>query len=212
MRAVNLLPSPRVETRQADGESRARSAKAIAIAAAAVLVLLAVVLGFAFVQGRSDVSDRRATLETLQAQVARAQAAASVSAARAAQTHAHLLAITSASTGRTAWDDLLNQLGHVMPSGAWLQSLQATGAAAAAASSSTATASTTPTTNAAPTGFTVSGYALSQNIVARALDRLALIPALSDVSLQSTQRAEVAGKKAVQFTIGANVRAGGGNG
>lgn len=209
MRAFNLLPSPRVETRQVDGESRGRSPKTIAIAAAAVLVLVAVLLGFAFVQGRSDVSDRRATLGTLEAQVARAQAAASLSATTAARTQAHLLAVTSASSGRTAWDNLLNQLGHVMPSGAWLESLQASGAASA---TSTATTSTTATVSAAPTGFVVSGYALSQNVVARALDRLALIPALSDVSLQSTQRAEVAGKKAVQFTIGANVRAGGGNG
>ena len=60
------------------------------------------------------------------------------------------------------------------------------------------------------TGFIVTGNALSQDAVARALDRLALIPALSDVSLQSTQRADVAGKKAMQFTIGANLRSTGG--
>jgi hypothetical protein len=46
--------------------------------------------------------------------------------------------------------------------------------------------------------------------VARALDRLALIPALSDVTLQSTQRADVNGKKALKFTIGANLRSTGG--
>ena len=64
----------------------------------------------------------------------------------------------------------------------------------------------------AATTFTVTGFALSQDAVARVLDRLALIPALSDVSLQSTQRADVAGKKAMQFTIVANVRTAGGNG
>jgi hypothetical protein len=58
----------------------------------------------------------------------------------------------------------------------------------------------------------VTGYALSQDIVALALDRLALMPSLSDVSLQSTTRADVGNKKAVQFTIGANVRSAGGNG
>ena len=46
--------------------------------------------------------------------------------------------------------------------------------------------------------------------MASALDRLALIPALSDVSLQSTQRAGVAGKQALQFTIAANLRSTGG--
>jgi hypothetical protein len=40
--------------------------------------------------------------------------------------------------------------------------------------------------------------------VARTLDRLALIPALADVTLQSTQPA--AGKKALLFKIGANLR------
>ena len=61
----------------------------------------------------------------------------------------------------------------------------------------------------AGTTFTVTGNALSQDAVARVLDRLALIPALSDVSLQSMQRADVAGKKAMQFTIVANVRTSG---
>jgi hypothetical protein len=44
--------------------------------------------------------------------------------------------------------------------------------------------------------------------VAQVLDRLALIPALSDVSLQSTQRAD--GNQPLQFTIGATLRSAGG--
>ena len=63
--------------------------------------------------------------------------------------------------------------------------------------------SSTAGTGAAPTGFVVTGTAPSQAAVARTLDRLALIPALADVTLQSTQRAD---KKALQFTIGANLR------
>ena len=64
----------------------------------------------------------------------------------------------------------------------------------------------------AGTTFTVTGNALSRYAVARVLDRLALIPALSNVSLQSMQRADVAGKKAMHFTIVANVLTAGGNG
>ena len=111
-----------------------------------------------------------------------------------------------------AWDGLLDQLSRVLPQGAWLESLQATGGAVASAPTAATTASATPAPTAAPTGFVVTGKARSQEIVASVLERLALIPALSDVSLQSTQRADVAGKKAVQFTIGANVRSPGGNG
>jgi Tfp pilus assembly protein PilN len=223
MRAVNLLPAPRVEKRQDDVQSRARTSKAIAIAAGLVLVLLAIVLGYAFSNGRSQVSDRQAKLDNLQAEVSQAQAAAAVPSAARSTTQAHLAAVTSAASGRIAWDALLAQLSRVMPAGSWLESLQASNGSASSSSttsspttSSTTSSSTsttsTSTTGAAPTGFVLTGYALSQDIVALALDRLALMPGLSDVSLQSTTRADVGNKKPVQFTIGANVRSAGGNG
>jgi len=226
MRAFNLLPAPRVEQRQDGVQSRLQTTNGIAAAAGAVLVLLAVLIGFAFVQGRSDVSDRRTTLDRLEAQVARSQAAASVSAAVAAQAQAHLAAFTAASAGRAASDNLLDQLGRVMPRGAWLEALQLTPGATSTPTTTTPTTQSTDsavvTSNGlsssgaavapAATTLTVNGFALTQDTVARVLDRLALIPALSDVSLQSTQRADVAGTKAMQFTIVANVRATGGNG
>jgi Tfp pilus assembly protein PilN len=224
MRAFNLLPTPRVEQRQDGVQSRLQTTNGIAAAASAVLVLLAVLIGFAFVQGRSNVSDRRTTLDRLETQVARQQAAASVSAAVAAQAQAHLAAFTAASAGRAAYDNLLDQLGRVMPRGAWLDTLQLTPGAASTTTTPTteSTGSAVVTSNGlsssgaavapAATTLTVNGFALTQDTVARVLDRLALIPALSDVSLQSTQRADVAGKKAMQFTIVANVRTTGGNG
>ena len=180
-------------------------------------------LALGFVQGRSDVSDRRATLEGLEAQVAQKQAAASVSAAVAAQAQAHLAAFTAASSGRSNWDGLLDQLARVMPdraSGSTPCRLTP-GATSAPATTGNATSAVVTTNGlnpsggaSAPTGttFTVTGNALSRDAVALVLDRLALIPALSDVSLQSMQRADVAGKKASQFTIVANVRTAGGNG
>jgi len=221
MRALNLLPAPRVEKRDSS-QSPLRSANGIAAAAGAVLVLVTVLLALGFVQGRSDVSDRRTTLDRLEAQVAQKQADASVSTAAAAQVQAQLAAFTTASSGRANWDNLLDQLARVMPRGAWLDTLQLTPGATNAAATTESTTSAAVTTNglsssgaaATPAGttFTVTGNALSQDTVARALDRLALIPALSDVSLQSMQRADVAGKKAIQFTIVANVRTAGGNG
>jgi Tfp pilus assembly protein PilN len=246
MRAVNLLPAPRVEQRQDDGQSRARTTKAVAIIAAVVLGLVAAVLGYSFSHSRSQVNDRTAKLDGLKAEVARAQAAAAVPGAARATTQSHLAAITSAASGRIAWDGLLGELSRVMPAGAWLQTLQAGNGASTTSSSSsssttpststttasapaTAVAGAVSTTGAMPTSFVVSGYALSQDIVALALDRLALMPGLSDVSLQSTQRASVGGTpgtttpgtttgnatdntNAVQFTISANVRSAGGNG
>jgi Tfp pilus assembly protein PilN len=227
MRAVNLLPAPRVEKRQDDGESRARTTKVIAIATSLTLALVVVAVAFAFTQERSAVNDRRATLDGLQAQVAQTHAATAPSASAAAKIQGHLDAITSAASGRIVWDGLLDQLSRVMPAGASLETLKASdgtdtsSASPPSTSTSTSSSSSTPSksssangaasaTGAAPTAFVVTGYARSQATVARALDRLALIPALSDVSLQSTQRADVAGKKTVQFTIGANLRPAGG--
>ena len=210
MRAVNLLPDPRTDKRHADRPSRLQSTKAIAAAAGAVLVLVAAVSGVAFTKARSDVSDRQSTLNGLQAELAGVQAKAAVSATAADQTQAHLAAVSTAASGRIAWDGLLDQLSRVMPRGAWLESLQGTNAAPAVAASTSTSTPSTPAAGAAPTGFVVTGYARSQATVARALERLVLMPALSDVSLQTSERSDVGTKKAFKFTIGANVRSAGG--
>jgi Tfp pilus assembly protein PilN len=210
MRAVNLLPDPRTDKRHADRPSRLQSTKAIAAAAGAVLVLVAAVSGVAFTKARSDVSDRQSTLNGLQAELAGVQATVAVSAAAADQTQAHLAAVSTAASGRIAWDGLLDQLSRVMPRGAWLESLQGTNAAPAAPAAASTSTTSAPVAGAAPTGFVVTGYARSQATVARALDRLVLMPALSDVSLQTSERSDVGTKKAFKFTIGANVRSAGG--
>ncbi len=198
MRAVNLLPDPRTDKRHADRPSRLQSTKAIAAAAGAVLVLVAAVSGVAFTKARSDVSDRQSTLNGLQAELAGVQAKAAVSAAAADQTQAHLAAVSTAASGRIAWDGLLDQLSRVMPRGAWLESLQGTNAAPAVAASTSTSTPSTPAAGAAPTGFVVTGYARSQATVARALDRLVLMPALSDVSLQTSERSRRRNEEGIQ--------------
>src|SRR5947209_4385594 len=109
MRAVNLLPTPRVEQRQDDGRRRGLTTKAVAIAAGLLLVFVMAAAGYAFVHERSAVNHRRSTLEGLQAKVANNHAAATSSAAVAAQTQGYLAAVTSAASGRVDWDGLLNQ-------------------------------------------------------------------------------------------------------
>ena len=198
MRAVNLLPDPRTDKRHADRPSRLQSTKAIAAAAGAVLVLVAAVSGVAFTKARSDVSDRQSTLNGLQAELAGVQAKAAVSATAADQTQAHLAAVSTAASGRIAWDGLLDQLSRVMPRGAWLESLQGTNAAPAVAAPTSTSTPSTPAAGAAPTGFVVTGYARSQATVARALDRLVLMPALSDVSLQTSERTRRRNEEGIQ--------------
>jgi type IV pilus assembly PilN-like protein len=123
-----------------------------------------------------------------------------------------------------------------MPRGSWLESLSTTPATTTTDTTSTGTSSTTTTPSSTSEGsavvtsnglsglagsgsaapvaatFTVTGYARSQATVANVMERLSLIPALTDVSLTSSQRTPLGDKNAVQFTIGANVRSLGGNG
>ena len=125
MRAVNLLPAPRVETRQVDVESRARTTTAGALAAGLLVAFVIAAVGLAFVHERSAVNERRSTLDSLQAKVAQSRAAEEIRADRRSETDGHLAAITSAASGRTAWDGLLEQLARVMPPGTSLETLQA---------------------------------------------------------------------------------------
>src|SRR3954463_14907177 len=123
MRAFNLLPAPRVETRQDDGRRSARTTRAVAIAAGLMVTVVTAAVGFAVVQERSAVNDRRSTLDGLRAQVAQTHVAAATSAPVATKTQGHLAAITTAASGRTAWDGLLDQLARVMPPGTSLETL-----------------------------------------------------------------------------------------
>ena len=82
----------------------------------------------------------------------------------------------------------------MLPEDVWLTNLSA-----AAPSPSQATAGAA--------GFTLTGSTYSQNGVARFLSRLAVIPDLANVRLQSSQSQVVNERELVQFTILADVRA-----
>jgi Tfp pilus assembly protein PilN len=93
----------------------------------------------------------------------------------------------------------------------WLQNLQAQSPTPTVSGSTLSSSTTTSTTGTTPTAFVVTGYTSSQKAVARVMDRLSLLPWLSDVSLQQSTRADTGrGGMAVQFTIGANLSSTGG--
>jgi Tfp pilus assembly protein PilN len=120
------------------------------------------------------------------------------------------VAVTEVNSKRITWEQVLRDLSRVLPANVWLQNLQAQSPTPTVASSTTA-ASTTTMTGSTPTAFVVSGYTSSQKGVARVIDRLSVLPWLSDVSLQQSTRADTpSGGKAVQFTIGANLSSTGG--
>jgi Tfp pilus assembly protein PilN len=211
MEAVNLLPAGATRgSRWSVGDRTAAKRVLVGAALAAAVVIVALVA--AFVHAHSSVSDKQETLAGLEQQVVVAQAkAAAVQTARA-NAQARRVAVTDVNSKRITWEQVLRDLSRVLPANVWLHNLQAQSPTpTATASTATATSTATTATGATPTAFVVSGFTSSQKGVARVIDRLAILPWLSDVSLQQSTRADTAtGGKAVQFTIGANLSSTGG--
>jgi Tfp pilus assembly protein PilN len=205
MRAVNLLP----EDVAGAGRSSRVTTTSVGIGGAALAVLVTALLGVLFFSGHNKVSDKHRALASIEQQVASVQAetARKAAAVATAPETGRLTAFDSASSARISWDNLLDDVSRVLPAGSWLSSMnmQATGLDTTSSTSTTTPATTTTTP--IPTGFTVSGVAFSQDIVAKVMRRLALIPALSDITLQSSTRADVGTTKAFQFSLTANVNA-----
>jgi Tfp pilus assembly protein PilN len=212
MRAVNLLPAGATRGRRWGAGDRG-DAKRVLVTAAAVAAVLMAALVAAFVYAHRSVADKQETLAGLEQQVVAAQAkAAAVHAARASS-QARRVAVTEVNSKRITWEQVLRDLSRVLPANVWLQNLQAQSPTPTVGTSTTSTVSppTTTSTGTTPTAFVVTGFTSSQKGVARVIDRLSVLPWLSDVSLQQSTRADTAtGGKAVQFTIGANLSSTGG--
>ena len=143
-------------------------------------------------------NSKQAELDGLRAQIAAIPAVPVVDTSRedalAAEKGARVGALSAALAGRVAWDRVLRQVSLVLPEDVWLTNLSA---AAPDATQAAATGS----------GFTLTGATYSQNGVARFLSRLAVIPDLANVRLQSSQSQLLNERELVQFTILADVRA-----
>jgi Tfp pilus assembly protein PilN len=178
MQALNLLPAdlrpeqrPFLSTQIAPTRARQGAAAAVAVAVLAT--------GGLYVHARSSVHGKQSDLSAVQAQLATVQA--KVDAIRAVQSRmsGRLVVLRTITGGRMNWDSTLADLARVLPGQVFLTSLQASGAGSASAVSD-------PTAPGA--SFTVSGIAPSSVRIALVLDRLALLPWLSDIALQSVAR------------------------
>ena len=211
MEAINLLPAGAIRHKRWGAVADGGAAKRVLVTAAVAAGVVIVASGAAFVQAHNAVSDRQATLNGLEQQVATAQAKAAVVQAARTSAQARRVAVTEVNSKRITWEQVLRDLSRVLPANVWLQTLQAQSPTPTVGASTTSTTSTTTTTGTTPTAFVVTGYTSSQKGVARVIDRLSVLPWLSDVSLQQSTRADTAvGGKAVQFTIGANLSSTGG--
>ncbi len=184
MQAVNLLPAyARPSSRWASLGNDLSPKKAFTAGGVAAGVA-AVALGGLYAHERSVVGGKRNALATTQARLTAVEAQAAPLKAAESQSQSELNAATAIDRARIPWETVLGGLSRVLPTQVYLTSLQAStptpaGSAAAAPAAGTTTA---------PTGFSVSGVASSDVRVALVLDRLALMPWLSNVTLVSTSK------------------------
>ena len=208
MRAVNLLP-PDFSRRSVRRRSSrfawvpTPAGSPLAVLGLLALVLPAILLALAYMRESSTVDERRATLESLQQQLAATPAPARGPAVPATGAQ-RLAAFSTAAQNRVAFDRVLHDVSRVIPENVWLTSLRASMAA-------TATATATPTggapapVDATTAGFSATGYTRTQKAVARLLSRLELVPGLTNVQLQTSAFTVVSDRRVVEFTVLAQI-------
>jgi Tfp pilus assembly protein PilN len=196
MQSVNLLPAyAQPAGRWATIGKELSPARVIRIGGIAAAVCAVAVGGLYFYE-RSIVNDRHATLTDAQARLAAVEATAAPLRAAEASSTARATVIRSVAGSRISWEGVLGDLARVLPDQVYLQSLvaqsptPATATAAAVAAPATTDTATPPVAAAAPTSFTISGNTTSHVRVALVLDRLALLPWISDITLGSSTHSD----------------------
>jgi Tfp pilus assembly protein PilN len=205
MRAVNLLPRQHVEQKRDRPNSVALGAL---IGGAAVL--LALVAGFLLAnrsvdRQRQALADARAMLAATPAHKMSAQTQA-FRTTLLSQREQRSLALAAAIGKRVAWDRILRRVALVMPDDVWLQSLSGS---VPLDTTLTPTTTTTPSAlPALPTALSIQGYTYSQDGVARLLERLAVVPDLNNVQLQTSQSQQLGNQTVINFTIVSDIKKG----
>jgi Tfp pilus assembly protein PilN len=220
MDAVNLLPLDYRErkrkrtspTDNLDGRKTLRVGGAVA----GVFVVL---LGGLFYWEHRQVQNKQKELANSKAQIAAVQPQIDTIKTAQAAISGRLDVARTLTSSRMNWDRALNDFARIIPTNSFLTSIQmtapVTAAATAAAQTAAATAAATPTSTdgtsepaapvAAPTvsTLTLAGTAPSTPGVALVMDRLSLLPWLSNVTLTSATRQDQSGSN--DFNLTANV-------
>ena len=176
MRAVNLLPRDAAADRRALSQ---QNAPVLVAAGLGVVVTGALALGF--LHETSALTAARKERDAVKQQLAntprpvQASVKPDPNAALVGQESARVAAVTTALGARFAWDRLLREFSLVLPDDITLSSLTLSAPDPNAPVAATGTA---------PQNFVIVGSTYSHDSVARLLARLALIPELSQVSLQ----------------------------
>jgi Tfp pilus assembly protein PilN len=204
MDAVNLLPVDYRERKRKrtapaanlDGRRTIRVGGAVA----GVFVLL---LGGLFYWEHKQVSDRQKELASNQAQIAAVQPQVDTIKGAQAAISGRLAVAKSLTASRMNWERALNDFARVMPTNSFLSNMQMTAPVTVTTLSAAAATPVVPTTSADGTStdatttpapapsvstLTLNGTAPSTPGVALVMDRLSLLPWLSDVALTSAAR------------------------
>ena len=196
MQAINLLPE---QPSQGSALSQV-SANTAAIAGACVLGVTCLFMGVSYFQAHGKVTSREDKLATIAEQNAKLQTIIAKVSADQGSAQARISAFREAASARIPWDDLLDDVSRILPSGAWLTSL-----GMSVGNPAPLPPGSTEAPPPVPTEFTVTGFAFSQNEVAKVMQRLELVPALQGVTLQNSTRSDIDKTKAFQYTISATV-------
>jgi Tfp pilus assembly protein PilN len=194
MRAVNLLPKD-------DGRPRGPAFRndPLVIGGVVGTVLVTAILAAMFLTASTGVADNQERHDAAQAELAATPVpppAVAGASELEQEKSARISALSAALSGRLAWDRVLREVSLVLPDDVWLSSLSATAPVAAS-----------PTTTA---GFSINGRTYSHDGVARLLARLSVVPQLSNVQLlHSALATSETGRKVVEFSINATVKAAG---
>jgi Tfp pilus assembly protein PilN len=194
VRAVNLLP--RDDRRQ----RRPKQNNPLLVGGVAGTVLVTAILAAWFLTASAGVAENQKRRDAAQAELAATPVPPPTIPGTSQldqEKSMRIGALSSALAGRLAWDRVLREVSLVLPDEVWLTSLSAQ--APTGAASPTATS-----------GFSINGRTYSHDGVARLLARLSLVPHLSNVQLQhSTLATSETGRKVVEFSINATVKAAG---
>jgi Tfp pilus assembly protein PilN len=190
VRAVNLLPSDAARVR--------KPVNRVALGGVAGGAAVSLLMGAMYVSARSTLSDKERELAAARVELAatpKPKVAPAENQQLAKERSDRVAALATALHTRVGWDRIFGELASVLPADVWLSNLTA---------SEPADASAPTGGSAAP--FTIQGYTYSQEGVARFLARLGVVPDLTDVQLQSSALAVVAGQDTYQFSITATLR------
>jgi Tfp pilus assembly protein PilN len=204
MRAVNLLPRDLTPERA--------PAKEVLpfLAAGSVPIVAAMLVFIGYVRAQTDASEQLGRVTALQLEIDRAKPVAvtktidtSALVSSRAQRRA---ALADAISKEVPWDRTIGDIARVLPSTVWLSDMTVvspTPADSLVPTTPAPTPSTGPTSGTA--GFTINGYTYTMDDVALLLQRLQLLPTLSNVTLNSTSGSTIGLKNVVQFSITASM-------